>query len=416
MVSDRGQAVLFCLALAFLVGCTTTTERIEGAVDRLGWLEKESPAWQEAVGFLVDKDRTAARIIHTCIADAYYEGEHYREYKEEVYAIRAGIARALGRMKYAASATALDDFLPVSKGPETMREECAWALGEMGNKDPAVVAALTQALEDTLEESEHVRLAVLVALCKLDDEMAGARLVTYLASNDASLVRKAAEGLKEAHYHAVPCLVAALKADTLQITSRIEPILEALCDRLVKDLDSDKREIRLRAARALGDIGKESAVESLLSVLQRDEEGRVRSAAATSLSKMGNQAGMDYLFKALGSRDDIVRTRAVEALIESGEAVQDRLVEALAHSDNLLVRAGSARVLGENRVSTAAQALLAALHDKAAAVRWNAVVALGRIGDRDARPPIEELLEREPDPDVIHWARWALTKLGNKGG
>ena len=413
MRTAYGWLVLVWIGTGLVAGCTTTAEKIEDAVDRIGWLEKDSSEWKEAVDFLVDKDRTAARIINAYIADAYYKGKQYREYKEEIYAIRAGVARAMGRMKYTASAAALDDFLPVAKGPESMRAEIAWALGEIGNKD--MIAVLTTALKDTLEKSEDVRLTISIALCKLDDEAGGAHLVEYLASPEARYAAKATEGLMEAGYHAVPPLVKTLETDTLQIASRIRPILEALCDQLIKELDHEKKDVRQAAAEALGDIADTTAIQPLQSLLE-DRDGRVRTFAATSLSKMNDKSGMDYLFDALASKDNVARMEAIEALIKSGDAVYDRLIESLEMSDDMLVRAGAAKVLSENRVKEAKQALLAALQDDAPAVRWNAVIALRRIEDRDARSHIQELLKGERDPDVIHWANWALAELEKQGG
>jgi HEAT repeat protein len=393
--------------MSFAAGCSTTAEKIEDAVDHIGWLEKEAQEWQEAVDFLVDKDRTAARIINGYIADAHYKGEHYREYKEEIYAIRAGIARALGRMKYSASAAALDDFLPTAKGPESMRIEIAWALGEMGNKD--VAGALTNVLKDTTE-SETMKLTASVALCKLDDEAGGDRLVRYLANPNTQYVDMATEGLQEAGHHAVFPLVKALDADTLQIAPKISPILDALCDQLIKQLNDEDKEHRRAAAQALGEIKNKKAIQPLLSLLS-DRDGRVRTYAATSLSKMNDKSGMDYLFEALGSQDNIARIEAIQALINAREAVYDRLIESLQNSESMLVRAGAAKVLGENRVQEASRALLGALKDDASAVRWNAIIALRRIGYKEAESHIHELLKKERDPDVIHWGKWALADL-----
>ena len=117
-----------------------------------------------------------------------------------------------------------------------------------------------------------------------------------------------------------------------------------LGDQLIGQLGHAKEEARDRAARALGDIGNEKAVEPLLAVLENDSDGRVRTSGATSLSKMGNERGMDYLFEALASADNVERMVAIEALTESGEAVYDRLISSVRGSDNVLVRAGSAKV------------------------------------------------------------------------
>lgn len=416
MRTRHGGPALLVLGMLFLAGCATSAEKIEDAVDRIGWLEKDSPQWREAVNFLVEKDRTAARIIQLYIPDAYYKGEYYREYKEEIYAIRTGIARVMGRLKYTAAAVALDDFLPTTGGPESMREECAWALGEIGVTDAAVLTALSKSLADTLETSWRVRMAVSIALCKLDDEAGGDRLVRYLLGDDPTLAQRAADGLHEAGYHAVPPLMRALQTDTLGIAPRVAPVLERLCDRLIGELNDEEETVRERAVQALGDIGDRRAEGPLLSVLDKDGDGRVRTAAATALSRMGDKRGMDHLFEALASSDNAVRTEALAALAESGEAVNDRLIGSLHHSDNVVVRAGSAKVLGENRVRDAVEPLVAALGDEAPAVRWSAAIALARIGDKAAEPPLRQLAERERNPDVLHWARWALAQLAGPSG
>ena len=83
---------------------------------------------------------------------------------------------------------------------------------------------------------------------------------------------------------------------------------------LVKDLNDQRADVRINAARALGEIGPEAkaAVPALIETL-KDEEASVRSSAAFALSRIG-LAAVPALSEALKDEDRNVRGSAAVAL------------------------------------------------------------------------------------------------------
>lgn len=75
------------------------------------------------------------------------------------------------------------------------------------------------------------------------------------------------------------------------------------------------------------------------------------------------------------------------------------------------VRATSAQQLGEKKVTAAVDSLIAALADDDAAVRHAVVIALGRIGERRAIPPVKVHLV--DDPGIARECVTALRALGD---
>lgn len=393
-----------------LGGCASTTKRIDKAIDRLAWAEHGSNLWTSSIETLVGLDRTAARTLTSALSEAWYRGEDFREFQTEVDHIRYGAARVLGRLKYKAAVAALDDYLANTQ-PDYVRKEMAWALGEIG----MVADGLTEqadALSAQLSDSHpSIALEMAIALCKLDDQRGDSLLIAALGSDDPEIIQRVEKGLLEADYRAVAPLLKALAAGEPP-ASKGKAVLEGLIDQLRReDLRSNDKNIRWKAARVLGDVPEEmqGKVKEPLSELLDDSYSLVRLWAATSLSKMGDRRGRDYLFKALGSEDNISRIKATGALIEAGASVEGDLLNAVG-DPNVLVRTGAIYVLGEGKMERAVPSLVKALDDASATVRWNAAVALGKIGQGNVAESLRPLLT-DQDSTVVYYADWALERL-----
>jgi HEAT repeat protein len=194
-----------------------------------------------------------------------------------------------------------------------------------------------------------------------------------------------------------------------------------------KDFVKTEQSTRLRcqAARALGLIGDNRAVVSLMSILNdRDENYRLRLAAAESLGKVGDEYVVKPLIdllsdereksvylkesvaRALGMLGDI---RAVEPMIdilESKQGIRDkfnflkeRLIEAIA------------QIGRPSRKAT--HGLLTALTDEAPSIRLAAVEALGTLGDHDCLVDLQQCIFDEDD-DVARAAVNAVYSLGGE--
>ena len=103
--------------------------------------------------------------------------------------VRAGAARALGRIKNAAAVQPLIDRLQSDSDPR-VRTRVATALGEIraGSAIPALSAAVA-------DSSTTVRRAVVAALAAMRDDRATEALISALQDSDADVRRRAARAL-----------------------------------------------------------------------------------------------------------------------------------------------------------------------------------------------------------------------------
>jgi len=180
-------------------------------------------------------------------------------------------------------------------------------------------------------------------------------------------------------------------------------------------LEHKDPQIQYEVAEALGNLGDETAVGSLINALKRDEFSGVRWKAAEALSKIGNPAvepliatlqypdddvrwkaaialgeignpdAVEPLILLLSDDDRFVRSRAAHALSMIGDPAIPPLIETLKKGDTS-VRWGAALALGKIKNPLAVEQLILALADQEAMVRAEAAAALASIGTPALRP------------------------------
>ncbi len=171
-------------------------------------------------------------------------------------------------------------------------------------------------------------------------------------------------------------------------------------ERLLAD-GSVRRQVRWRAARALGDIGDEGSLGVLCQALE-DESLVVRWEAASALGKVGGSLAVDALVGALDDESYQVRKKAAQAIIRlegvprPGEKNLDRLTKLLP---------SRARAVKDALVRTgppARRALAIALEDDLFFVRQDAVHILACCLKKtiEDRPEGEALLDRMKSRNV----------------
>jgi HEAT repeat protein len=156
---------------------------------------------------------------------------------------------------------------------------------------------------------------------------------------------------------------------------------------LLKDLESKKKEVRLKAAMKLGTYGTaaKTAVASLAKTMD-DADNNVAAHAAASLAKIG-RAGLPVLIAALKDVKPTVRHNVLRALALYGPSGRD-----------------------------AVPALLDMLNAESAAERGLAAQALGHIGgDAEQLVPPLGMLFLDANLFSRSSAGWALLKLGSPG-
>jgi len=162
---------------------------------------------------------------------------------------------------------------------------------------------------------------------------------------------------------------------------------------LVTYLHDGRAHVRANAATALGALGPAAAGVALsIGVLLRDDDMRVRSAAAGALDKLGDDAvreTADYLVGAL--RGDAEVTKAVAPVVAARKArMLGALLKGLETDDDTHAR----RILELiNVLADPAEILCDAIESPAENVQVNAAIGLGMLGDSRAGTAGRKALE-----------------------
>ena len=396
-------------AMALGTGCTTTEQEVAEQIEVLAANEIASERWNQAVDELVSIGRPAARQLMVLLDPAKYKGKDYREFRAEIEQTRTGATVVLGRIKHKAASAQIHPRTAAGTYTDAERVASLRAVGELGYNQPAVTAlkALFEGDADPV-----IRLYTALALVKMNETSgAGAVHAALSAGADPAIAAIAIEELRRTNYFGVPLLVELLASGS-PYREQVSSALGDVEEHLLQQLESDDPEIRMHSAQALGNVGNPKAI-SALSRLLDDPSNLVRFNAAASMSRLGDEGGTDFLFASMGSDDPILRVNAVKSLIEvqrSSGAVEERLIATLS-DDQQLARSGAAQVLGQARVLAAVPQLRDAVSDSSPEVRYNAVIALGRIASPEAREQLAALVD-DDDATVAYYAEWALRQLG----
>lgn len=202
--------------------------------------------------------------------------------------VRALAAREAGKAKIQSASEKLT--LLVEDSDAGVRQAAVWALGEIEAVEArtAITAALRR------DTSAPVRAAAAEALGKLGQKQSVANLLQALRQDEDAAVRnRVAASLRKFNAaEAAPIIAEMLGKETLK----------------------ENREEFLRTLGAFGDKATTEVVMALLWGDQRDDEARVRWAAADALGKIGDERAIDVLAKAMDDPDQRVREAAVIAL------------------------------------------------------------------------------------------------------
>ncbi len=270
---------------------------------------------------------------------------------------------------------------------DVTREEAAKALAELG--DPNTVEALSLALED---DYWAVRVQAGWAFAKIGGDIAIESLITLFNDNMVEVGSEAVAAMASMGKSPVPKLIACLK--------------------------DDRWRVRQQAAKTLGLLREPEAVQPLM-IACRDRDGAVKSATAEALGRIGDSRAVPVLIKLFKDTSKIVRETAGTALVYIGDASIPALMETL-HDPHFVVRCHGVRALGGmttdyqmgrawTRDRRVVEALIKALKDEDRAVREDATIALGIIGNPLA---VDGLIDAMRDGAV---KRHAIASLGMIG-
>ena len=300
--------------------------------------------------------------------------------------VRAGVARALGKMKDPRATEAMLGAL--KDGDADVRREAARGLGEI--KDPRSLDGLLAALTDP---REGVRRNAARALGPLGDSRAVDALIRCL--RQPPYADKAMDGPPAAEY-------AAKSLALLRDPRAVEPLLT------MEELNND---VILSCLTQLGP----PAVPALCAALKHKSPD-VRKRAVVALGKIGDPRAVDPLCASLKDSDRWIRQDAASALGAIGVPVAARALMEAAAADPTLE--GPAKAALARLGKSAVRPELALLRDTDSRIRVNALQAM--VGDaagsqgwaRDGEVAATVIAAiRDPDPMVREKACEVLSNV-----
>jgi len=339
----------------------------------------------------------------------------------------ASAAMALGQLGSAQTVEPLISVLLTRKEPAA-RMNAAKAMGELGNK--RAIKPLIVTLKDP---ERNVRWSAVKALGRLRAEQAIEPLIAMFEDRD--MQESAVTALAQIGRPAVLSLIAALTERKREVRIGAARALgqiggthalEALLISLREDKD---RIVRARVAVALGQIGGAQAIKALVAILRaaalgqlgnvraveplitalRDSSAIVRLAATQALGQLGNVRAVEPLIAVLDDSDRQVQQGAVEALQCLASSAIPRLITALRDSDYWFRRRRVAETLAQIGEPGS---LIEALQQDDRHVRRSAAGALVQWGGIEAVKPLINVL-RDDDYCVRRRAAEALGRIGD---
>lgn len=203
-----------------------------------------------------------------------------------------------------------------------IREE---AVNELGScqKDEAI-AGLVLALEDI---DLGIRELAAEYLAKVKGDIAPQLLINFLGSEDIGSRNLASEILVKIGDSAVNALISELDNDDHDVRKFVVDILGLIkCKDSVipvsSKLQDENMNVVCSAAEALGEIGSEIAIPSLIEAYKINED--IRLQVVEAFGKIGGEEALNYLYEYLDNDDPMILYAVVDAigLVGNSESVE----------------------------------------------------------------------------------------------
>jgi HEAT repeat protein/ABC-type iron transport system FetAB ATPase subunit len=294
--------------------------------------------------------------------------------REERKVVRSAAAEALGRIGNADAVSVLLETLKNRDEPKALRGTAAEALGRIG--DERAVEVLLAVLKNKEDESFRVRKKAAVALKRLNPEKAIDAFVALLEIDDDDETEPS-----KVDTDSVVVIPSASELDML--LEQLISLDAASVETLATALHYSSSPLAPRAAKSLGRLGGEEAVEAL----------------AGALRDLRHRGAIEVTGNVVAALEQIGGERAIEALIGG---VKPQLLDTERIEE-----------LGLNHMQTGAD------HEKPILfvdtdVRIKSVAALGRLRDKKGVDAVLEALEDSDDSDLRETAARALGQMGGE--
>ena len=200
---------------------------------------------------------------------------------------------------------------------------------------------------------------------------------------------------------------------------------EDLALSLVGDPDGHVRTLSIRL---LQDSEDRKLIPVLEDILQNDAEAEPRATAATGLGRfiyLGeieeiperslHEVEEHLLVAAQSAKEVLVRRRALEALGSSSRPEVPPMIDKAYKSKEADWKISALYAMGVSSDDRWDKQVLANLTNQDEAIRYEAILAAGRIPLKSARSILLDLLADEEDADILQAITWALSEIGGEG-
>ncbi len=316
-----------------------------------------------------------------------------------------------------AAVPALTELL--SDQEAAVRAYAAYALGKVGNASETTIAAL---IKVALDSDATVRREVRDALRAINapSEVTMPIWVKTLQDADPDVIIRALHTLAESGKAAVPGLRDALRNEQVcywacLAAAEIGPDAQELVPDLTHVLGNQDPECRMQALVALGEIGPgaSAAVPAIISMLDKEEFGSVRGAAAYALGHIDRSPQVKAaLAKLLQSEDEASQAISAWSLlkIDPNNAEAEKAIVAALGSKDDRVRQIAIRAFRElpprdrELDEEVIQAFVKTLNDASPEVVAEVIEALASKGERAVPGVIRGLKNKQLRPIAVQIA------------
>ena len=191
-------------------------------------------------------------------------------------------------------------------------------------------------------------------------------------------------------------------------------------------LEDEDEDVRERAARGLWDCEDRTIIRPLVTLLRSDPSAKVRAAAALSLRKFAtlgqdgkllardSESVKETLLNTIASQDEDVdvKRRAIEAVSYFDSPETDEIIREAHQGGDPYLKQSAIYGMGQSSNAKWLTTVMAEMEHEDAEIRYEAVTAMGLLGEDSAVPHLI-LMVQDEDPQV---QVAAVRSLGQVGG
>lgn len=303
-----------------------------------------------------------------------------------------------------------------------IRADAAEALGKI--RDKRAVEPLISALKD---EDKQVRSYATEALGRIRDKRAVEPLIQAFTDKDSDIQEEVIKALaKIRDVRAIEVLTKSLGHYGYDVRDEIEKALSKMGEpavvSLVNNLQSKRPNLRWEAAIALQNMSWQpkddtQKVQFIRAKLELEvDEFHHEERVIENIVTIGNTRdvmAVEPLIQVLNDGDYSIQREAVIALGKIGDKrIVEPFIIQILKNDDPVVREEAAKILGKMENSRTIETLIQALKDKEKEIRTKAAEALGEMRDNKAIEPLIQVL-KDQNREVREEAVEALGKIGD---